>query len=105
VGGVFAIAESRGLAGVQLVISDAHSGLRAAIEAILIGASWQRCRVGPGALCFSLRPHLGAQDGGLLIDRLGAVTGALLPNRLRLRYAEPVALGRRERSCRCARRA
>jgi putative transposase len=30
---------------VQLVISDAHAGLRAAIEAILIGASWQRCRV------------------------------------------------------------
>jgi hypothetical protein len=30
---------------VQLVISDAHSGLRAAIDAILIGASWQRCRV------------------------------------------------------------
>src|SRR4029077_2397439 len=37
--------KSRGLSGVQLVISDAHSGLRAAIEAILIGASWQRCRV------------------------------------------------------------
>ncbi|MDV3292205.1 IS256-like element IS1311 family transposase, partial [Mycobacterium avium] len=30
---------------VQLVISDAHTGLRSAIEAILIGASWQRCRV------------------------------------------------------------
>jgi putative transposase len=30
---------------VQLVISDAHSGLRGAIEAILIGAAWQRCRV------------------------------------------------------------
>ena len=37
--------KSRGLAGVQLVISDAHTGLRAAIEAILIGAAWQRCRV------------------------------------------------------------
>ena len=37
--------KSRGLSGVQLVISDAHSGLRAAIEAILIGAAWQRCRV------------------------------------------------------------
>jgi putative transposase len=30
---------------VQLVISDARSGLRAAIEAIVIGAAWQRCRV------------------------------------------------------------
>ena len=37
--------KSRGLAGVALVISDAHSGLRAATEAILIGATWQRCRV------------------------------------------------------------
>jgi putative transposase len=37
--------KSRGLSGVQLVISDAHTGLRGAIEAILIGASWQRCRV------------------------------------------------------------
>jgi putative transposase len=36
---------TRGLAGVQLVISDAHSGLRGAIEAILIGAARQRCRV------------------------------------------------------------
>ncbi|OUZ04772.1 Transposase, Mutator family [Mycobacterium avium subsp. paratuberculosis] len=37
--------KTRGLSGVQLVISDAHTGLRSAIEAILIGASWQRCRV------------------------------------------------------------
>jgi putative transposase len=37
--------KSRGLAGVQLVISDTHAGLRAAIESVLIGAAWQRCRV------------------------------------------------------------
>jgi putative transposase len=36
---------TRGLSGVQLVISDAHAGLRAAIGAVFIGASWQRCRV------------------------------------------------------------
>ncbi|WP_394328529.1 transposase [Mycobacterium avium] len=36
--------KSRGLAGVQLVISDAHAGLRSAIDAVLIGAAWQRCR-------------------------------------------------------------
>jgi putative transposase len=34
-----------GLAGVQLVISDAHTGLKAAIGAVMAGASWQRCRV------------------------------------------------------------
>jgi transposase-like protein len=35
----------RGLKGVQLVISDAHEGLKAAISQVLTGASWQRCRV------------------------------------------------------------
>ncbi len=34
--------KARGLAGTQLVISDAHTGLKAAIGAVLIGASWQR---------------------------------------------------------------
>ncbi len=36
---------ARGLSGVKLVISDAHEGLKGAIAAVLIGASWQRCRV------------------------------------------------------------
>ena len=36
---------SRGLSGVQLVISDHHLGLKAAIESVFIGAAWQRCRV------------------------------------------------------------
>jgi putative transposase len=35
---------ARGLAGVQLVTSDAHTGLKAAVGSILLGASWQRCR-------------------------------------------------------------
>lgn len=35
---------ARGLGGVDLVISDAHAGLRQAIAAVLPGASWQRCR-------------------------------------------------------------
>lgn len=36
---------SRGLSGVQLVISDHHLGLKTAIESVFIGAAWQRCRV------------------------------------------------------------
>jgi transposase-like protein len=36
---------TRGLSGVQLVISDAHAGLQAAISSVFIGAAWQRCRV------------------------------------------------------------
>jgi len=36
---------ARGLAGVRLVISDAHLGIRAAVASTLDGAAWQRCRV------------------------------------------------------------
>lgn len=35
---------ARGLGGVQLVVSDAHQGLKDAIAAVFTGASWQRCR-------------------------------------------------------------
>ena len=37
--------KARGLDGVQLVVSDAHTGLKAAVASILLGASWQRCRI------------------------------------------------------------
>jgi putative transposase len=37
--------KARGLAGVQLVISDAHTGLTQAISAVMLATSWQRCRV------------------------------------------------------------
>jgi putative transposase len=36
---------SRGLAGVRLVISDAHEGLKGAVDSVMLGAAWQRCRV------------------------------------------------------------
>jgi putative transposase len=36
---------ARGLGGVRLVISDAHEGLRASIDKVMLGAAWQRCRV------------------------------------------------------------
>jgi transposase-like protein len=35
---------ARGLSGVELVISDAHGGIKAANAAVLGEASWQRCR-------------------------------------------------------------
>ena len=35
---------ARGLSGVALVVSDDHKGLKAAIAAVLRGATWQRCR-------------------------------------------------------------
>ncbi len=36
---------ARGLSGVQLVVSDAHTGLRAAVQKVLTGSTWQRCYV------------------------------------------------------------
>jgi transposase-like protein len=36
---------NRGLKGVKLVITDSHSGLKAAIGKKLIGSTWQRCKV------------------------------------------------------------
>jgi putative transposase len=44
-GEVFKSLKDRGLGEVKLVVSDAHSGIRAAITRHLQGATWQRCRV------------------------------------------------------------
>ncbi|MDA8392167.1 MAG: IS256 family transposase [Actinomycetota bacterium] len=35
---------ARGLSGVELIISDAHGGIKAAIGTVFAEASWQRCR-------------------------------------------------------------
>ena len=35
----------RGLMGVKLAITDAHGGLIKAVQTVLVGASWQRCKV------------------------------------------------------------
>lgn len=51
----------RGLQGVQLVISDAHEGLKAAVAQVLSGMSWQRCRVH-----FTLAPAASAGVRNLL---------------------------------------
>jgi transposase-like protein len=50
---------ARGLSGVQLVISDAHPGLVAAIGSALPGASWQRSSVAPitCATCSRVSPR------------------------------------------------
>ena len=52
---------ARGLGGVQLVISDAHQGLKGAIAAVLSGASWQRCRVHFVRNALALVPKAAAQ--------------------------------------------
>jgi putative transposase len=52
----------RGLEGVRLVTSDAHRGLKAAIEPVLVGASWQRCRVHFMRNALSLVPRAAQPD-------------------------------------------
>jgi putative transposase len=42
---LFRSLKARGLRGVELVVSDDHKGLKAAIERYFQGASWQRCQV------------------------------------------------------------
>lgn len=44
-GEVFRSLKDRGMRGIKLVVSDAHSGIRAAIARHFQGVSWQRCRV------------------------------------------------------------
>jgi len=58
---------SRGLCGVRLVTSDAHRGLKGAIEAVLQGASWQRCRVHFMRKALSLVPKAAQQMVGATI--------------------------------------
>jgi putative transposase len=42
---LFSSLKDRGLKGVKLIVSDAHRGIRAAVDRHFQGAQWQRCRV------------------------------------------------------------
>lgn len=44
-GDLFRRLKDRGLRGVELVVSDAHEGIRGALERHFQGVEWQRCRV------------------------------------------------------------
>ena len=58
---------ARGLSGVRLVTSDSHRGLKSAVEAVLVGASWQRCRVHFIGNALSLVPKAAQQMVGATI--------------------------------------
>ena len=66
--------KTRGLGGVQLVISDAHEGLKAAIRRHLQGAAWQRCRV-----------HFNRN----VLARVGKAHGEMVTAMIRTIYAQP----------------
>lgn len=69
---------ARGLSGVQLVISDAHAGLVAAIAQVFLGAAWQRCRV-----------HF-VRD---VLSRIEAGSGQMVAATIRTIFAQPDAAG------------
>ena len=80
---------ARGLAGVQLAISDAHEGLKAAIAKVL-GAPWQRCTVHflrdmlghcskaqQPMIATAIRQIFAAEDATEARERLAGVAAAL----------------------------
>ena len=100
---------SRGLLGCELVVSDAHAGLKAAIAQVL-GCSWQRCSVHflreslgharkeqQGMLGALLRPIFNAPDGetarALLGDALERLRAPLAKVAALLEEAEEDLLG------------
>ncbi|KKL27882.1 hypothetical protein LCGC14_2380710 [marine sediment metagenome] len=55
--------QQRGLHGVRHVVSDAHKGLKAAIEARLTGVPWQRCQFHISQDALSYVPKLDMRKG------------------------------------------
>jgi putative transposase len=82
--------KARGLAGVALVIADAHLGLRQAVQAVLVGASVQRCRVhflrnvlaqvpkgSAEMVAAAIRTIFAQPDAGHVRDQLDVIAGML----------------------------
>src|SRR3954447_24180971 len=55
--------QARGLHGVKLVVSDAHAGIKPALDARLTGVPWQRCQshLMKNAIAFVPRPEMQAE--------------------------------------------
>jgi len=56
--------KSRGLRKVCLCISDAHSGIQAAVKKELVGTSWQRCKVHFMRNILAEVPHREGENSG-----------------------------------------
>jgi putative transposase len=77
----------RGLVGVQLAISDAHAGLKAALAKVL-GCTWQRCTVHVVRDCFG---HARKDQHGLLGALIRPIFAADSIEQARDRLSEAVA--------------
>lgn len=62
--------KSRGIQSPELVISDAHAGLKKAIAREFIGTSWQRCNVHFKRNIFNALPKKDAAEIGTMIKRI-----------------------------------
>ena len=84
---LFRSLKARGLKGVQLIVSDDHEGLKAAIRRHFQGVSWQRCQV---HYVRNLLGMVSFGERGELVEGLRGVFAA--PSReLALRAAEELA--------------
>src|SRR5918994_6650388 len=82
------VSRGRGLSGVRLVTSDAHRGLKGALETVLQGASWQRCRVHFMRNALSLVPKAAQQMVGATIRTVFAQPDAQSAHQQWLRVSE-----------------
>jgi transposase-like protein len=62
----------RGLGGVRLVISDAHEGIKKAVSKVLVGSSWQRCRVHFMRNLLAKLPHSAREPVGAIVRTIFA---------------------------------
>lgn len=82
----------RGLHGVRLITSDAHSGLRAALESLFNGVKWQRCQfhLQQNAQAYVPKKSMQRQVHDDIADIFAAPDGAMAHVRLKY-YAEKYA--------------
>jgi putative transposase len=67
--------KARGLGGVQFVISDAHTGLKQAINAVFIEAAWQRGS--SEMVAAAIRTIFAQPKADMVRDQLGVIAGML----------------------------
>ena len=72
--------------GVQLVTSDAREGLKAAVDHVLSGATWQHCRVH-----FTLAPHCVRPSAGVgnVLAHIPKGSKSVVAAALRTIFAQP----------------
>lgn len=67
---LFAALRKRGLEKVWLCVSDAHKGLRKAVQKAFLGCSWQRCKV---HFMRNILAHVSHKEKGSFADKLKTI--------------------------------